>query len=233
MKKITKKELDSILKKHELWLNDEEGGKKADLSNVSLSHMELRGVNLRGADLSGANLKDTNLSSADLSGANLIAANLFGSFLHDANLSYADISSANLTSAFLGHANLKDVIFDEATSSFALHCPEEGSFIGYKTVKNKLIKLLITEDAKRSSATTTMCRCSKAKVLKITDIEEGKEFDSAKSCYDEDFIYKVGKIVEVEDFDEDRWLEASKGIHFFITKEEALQHNKNYIEYIY
>ena len=41
------------------------------------------------------------------------------------------------------------------------------------------------------------------------------------SNHDSDFIYKVGKVVEEPDFEEDRWKEYAEGIHFFITFEEA------------
>lgn len=46
MREISQNELKEILKKHKLWLNNEEGGTRADL----------RGADLRGADLWGADL---------------------------------------------------------------------------------------------------------------------------------------------------------------------------------
>ena len=88
------KKLDEILKLHQMWLKNEEGGQRADLSNA-----DLRGADLRGADLRGANLSDANLSGANLSDANIRNANL-----SDANLSYADLSDANLSGANLSGA---------------------------------------------------------------------------------------------------------------------------------
>ena len=35
------------------------------------------------------------------------------------------------------------------------------------------------------------------------------------------FIYEVGKIVKVENFNTNRWDECSTGIHFFINRENA------------
>lgn len=118
-----------------------------------------------------------------------------------------------------------------------LNCPEEGNFIGYKKImyldkdapsevedKGILVKLLITEDAKRSSGYGRKCRASKAKVLSMTDINTGKEVSVGCSMYDPDFIYKTGEIVEVNNFNNDRWNECSSGIHFFITKQEALDY---------
>ena len=153
--------------------------------------------------------------------ANLRCANLRCANLSNANLSCVDLSNADLSDADLRGADLSCVKYNENTSFLALQCPEEGSFIGFKKCKdNTIVKLLITEDALRSSATSRKCRCSKAKVLEITD-REGNSINSVSSKHDEKFVYEVGKIVEVKDFDSDRWNECSTGIHFFITKREA------------
>ncbi len=66
MKKISKENLEVFLRKHKLWLEEEDGGERANLSGADLS-----GANLSGADLSGADLSGANLSGADLSGADL------------------------------------------------------------------------------------------------------------------------------------------------------------------
>lgn len=56
MKTYTSEELNNILERHKKWLNDEEGGARADLSCANLSGANLRGSNLRRADLRGADL---------------------------------------------------------------------------------------------------------------------------------------------------------------------------------
>lgn len=66
---MTQEELAKILELHKKWLNDEEGGERANLSGADLRWADLSRANLRWADLSGANLSGANLSSADLSGA--------------------------------------------------------------------------------------------------------------------------------------------------------------------
>ena len=206
--------LEEILEKHEKWLNNKEGGEKANLSYADLTNANLRCANLIYADLTDTNLSCANLSYADLKYANLSYANLRGANLNGANLNGADLNGANL----------KDVKYNEYTSFFALQCPEEGSFVGYKKASGKIVKLLIMEDSKRSSATSRKCRCSKAKVLSITNIENTEEYDKVTSDYYEEFIYKVGKIVEVKGFDDDRWEECSTGIHFFLTRDEAVRY---------
>ena len=83
---------------------------------------------------------------------------------------------------------------------------------------------MILADAKRSSATTAKCRCSKAKVLNIEDIKTGEKVMKVSSNYNSNFIYRVGEIVGVDDFDDDRWNECSTGIHFFVNKENAINY---------
>ena len=221
--------LEEILNKHKKWLNGEIGGEKADLSNTDLRHVDLRGinltsVNLRSADLSYASLSCTDLSYADLIDTDLFHADLSCTNLSNANLNRADLSATNFNNANLKYANLKDIKYNECTSFFALQCPEKGSFIGYKKARGKIVELLITEDAKRSSATTRKCRCSKAKVLSITNVGNTVEYKEVHSDFNYSFVYRVGEIVEVKDFDEDRWKQCSTGIHFFLTRDEAVNY---------
>ena len=51
MKKLTQSEIGEKLQKHNRWLNGEDGGEKADLSDSDLSYSDLRYSNLRGSDL--------------------------------------------------------------------------------------------------------------------------------------------------------------------------------------
>ena len=115
--------------------------------------------------------------------------------------------------------------------------PEVGSFIGWKKVFIKglgagIVKLQIPASAKRSSF-GRKCRCSKAKVLKIYGyryerglrnlpaIKHKVYVESAVSTFDPSFEYRVGELIEVEDFDEER-NECSRGIHFFLSEQEAI-----------
>ena len=197
---MTQEELNAILENHKKWLEGN-GGERANL----------KGANLRGANLCGANLCDANLRDADLRDADLRDADL-----RDADLRYADLYGADLCDA-----DLRGVRYNEQTAYYAMQCPEKGAYIGYKKAEGKIVELEIQENAKRSSATTRKCRASKAKVLSITSIDGKEHFEEAKSSRDQSFVYRVGKTVEVKDFDEDRWRECSTGIHHFITREEA------------
>jgi len=99
-------ELKEICLKHIKWINDEDGGERADLFGVDLSRADLSGANLSGANLFGVDLSRANLSVANLSGANLSGANLFGANLSRADLFGADLSRANLSVADLSGADL-------------------------------------------------------------------------------------------------------------------------------
>ena len=152
---------------------------------------------------------------ADLRNANLYGADLYGANQRGANLCGADLCGVDLRNADLcGVENLVSPIA----------CPEKGSFIGWKKCRgNLIVELEICEDAKRSSATTRKCRCDKAKVIAITSPDGGAE-EVAQSSYTPDFIYRVGDIVSVPDFDDNRWNECAPGIHFFISRQEAVDY---------
>ena len=221
------KKLKDILYKHLKWLRGEDGGERANLSGA-----DLFGADLFGADLSGANLYGANLSRANLSWANLYGANLSGADLSGANLYGANLSRANLYGADLSWANLYGASYIEDAKNlfYPIACPESGSFIGWKKARIKdnggecIVKLEICEDAMRSSATGRKCRCSKATVLEVQDINGDVLEQSAVSDRDENFHYVPGSVVSVPDFDKNRWNECSTGIHFYITREEAVRH---------
>ena len=204
----------------------------ADLCDADLYGADLRGADLCNADLSGANLRGGNLRNANLSGGNLRNANLSGGNLCGANLRGADLCDADLCGADLHNADLRGakntdkIAWNAYTAFYPLQCPETGSFIGYKKASGYIIELEICADAKRSSATSRKCRCSKAKVLAITNLDGSESgLTEVRSNYSKEFIYRVGETVEVPDFDDNRWNECAAGIHFFITRDEAVKYH--------
>ena len=204
--------LKEILERHRKWLNDEDGGERADL----------REANLRGANLRGANLCEANLYGADLYGANLRGANLRGADLYGANLYGADLREANLREANLREANLRGA---KNIPFIPLVCPERGSFTAFKKCGSYIIELLIPQDAKRCSATTRKCRASYAKVVAITNMDGSQaEVDHVTNHAYEPIEYKIGEYVHPDSFDDDRWNECSHGIHFFINRQEAVEY---------
>lgn len=160
---------------------------------------DLYGADLRGADLRGANLRRANLRRANLYGADLRGANLYG----------ADLSGADLRRA----------------KGAYMACPTDGSFIGWKKASGYIVKLQIPEDARRSSAGGEKCRCDKAFVIEIQNIDGTKaDIEAIHSNHDNNFVYAVGATVEVSDFDDDRWNECAPEIHFFIDRRAAVEY---------
>ena len=153
--------------------------------------------------------------------ANLCGADLRGADLRNADLCGADLRNADLC----GAKNTDKTAWDAYTAFYPLQCPETGSFIGYKKAAGKIVMLEICADAKRSSATSRKCRCSKAKVLSITNLDGSESgLTEVRSDYSKEFVYCVGEIAEAPDFDENRWNECAPGIHFFVTREEAVKY---------
>ena len=206
--------------------------REANLRGADLREADLRGADLRGADLRVANLRGVILRVADLRGVNLREANLRGADLTEANLRGANLRGANLRVADLRGADLRvadlrgaDLREAENVSFIPYACPDFGIFIGYKKASEHIVELEIPEDAKRLSATTRKCRCDKAKVLRILNYDRTvSDLTEVRSDRDNSFIYKVGEMVTVDDFDEDRWNECSTGIHFFINFQEAVNY---------
>ena len=149
-----------------------------------------------------AYLRGADLRRADLRGADLIGADLSGAYLRGAYLSGAE--------------NVPFVPYS---------CPDTGSFIGYKKANGYIVELEILSDARRCSATGRKCRCDKAKVLSIQNMDGSiADITEVASNYDSSFMYRVGEIVEELNFNEDRWNECSEGIHFFINRQEAVEY---------
>lgn len=180
-------------------------------------------VSYRNRNLQGMNFSNRDLSYYDFSGADLTGADF-----RNSNLTGAHIEGANLHFANLEGAILKDIHFDAATKYFRMRCPEKGPFLGYKLCYNfRVVRLLIPADAKRCSATSEACRCNKAKVLSIQSVDQKVNFQEAEAFVDHRFIYRVGEMVHVKNFNEDRWTDSTTGIHFFMSREEAISYMKS------
>ena len=221
------------LAKHAAWLENEPGGVRIVTEvGADLIYANLRGANLRDANLRGANLRGANLRDADLIGADLIGADLSYANLRDADLSYADLSDADLSYADLSYADLSYANLRDADLSYAENIPDyvsattsivpDGDLVVYKQLANGSIATLkIPASARRSNATGRKCRAEYAEVLAIQD-KEGGAIESDVSWYDSNFVYRVGETVHPHEWCEDRWQECAGGIHFYLTRYEAI-----------
>ncbi|NFN85707.1 pentapeptide repeat-containing protein [Clostridium sporogenes] len=199
---------------------------KRILENRKLKErLVLKEIELFDMDFTSWNLSNIDFSLSAFHRVKFDYANLECAMLRYVDMTSCNIEGTNLYAAVLEYAKLDGIIFDKDTKWFHLHCPEKGAFLAYKKCFNdRLVQLLVPADAKRTSATLPSCRCNKAKVLTIKSFDYKESYMEAWSLVDENFVYRVGEWVEVKDFNEDRWMDSTTGIHFWMTREEA----KNY-----
>lgn len=228
-KTITKEDLNEAIKKHQLWLIGHPDGERMYLEHYDLS----------GRDFSCKMLDHATLRDCILRGACFVSTSLL-----EANFNYSDVTNAHFIRSSPRAALFQDTIGTETTELmvFPMACPDTGSFIGWKKVeihgedewcdeyygfsRHAIAKLLIPEDALRSSGTGRKCRCNKALVLAIEDMD-GNTITypvDARSTFDSLFTYRVGDTVEEPEFDPNRFNVCSKGIHFFINRSEAVMY---------
>ena len=156
-------------------------------------------------------------------------AYLSGAYLSGADLSRADLSGADLSRAKNAElAMAMTVVVPEGEiigwKKAMMASPSKVCERGRKIVYGRaLVKLRIPADAARSNASGRKCRASKAEVLDIEPLCSAPEGAICCSMHDMGFEYSVGDTAKPrEPFDPDRWNECASGIHFFITREEAL-----------
>lgn len=192
----------------------------AGFTRCDMESIKFRDCNLNRLRILNSDCSFGRFINCDLTGANFRDTKLNNGCLQDSELQYASFDHYLMYNCDL--RTTKNL--SESTAAKLLVPPEKGRFIAYKKLASESIAMLeIPASAKRSSATTRKCRSSKARVLKIWD-DNGKLIDQGYSRHDYDFIYRTGELVEVKDFDEDRWSECSTGIHFFLTKQEAIDY---------
>lgn len=224
IKIFTDEELKKVLKLHMTWLvSGGIEGKRAVIANEDMRHKDLSNINLSRAILTGNDMRHTDMSSINLSHAILTGNDMRWIDMGYADLRYAELTGNDMAYTDIRYTYLRDTRIKGCIIPMA--CPSDGDFIGWKKARHcgeeVLVKLLIPEDAKRSSATGRKCRCDKARVIEILSMKDNKELESAVSDYDKNFIYKKGEVVCEPNFCEDRFTECAEGIHFFIDRIEA------------
>lgn len=231
MKRIEKEELVAAIsarkpgerlsfQEKELWDMDLTG---MDLSGMDFVLSSFQNTVLDGVNFEGSSVENSLFDGCSLHGVNFKNANMKTASFRGCDLADSNIEGANLFGAVLERADLNGVRSNEQTRWFRMYCPETGPILGYKKcVNDRLVQLLIPADAKRTSATLPSCRCNKAKVLTIKNFDSTEEYEEAWSLVDENFVYRKGEWVEVKDFNEDRWFDSTTGIHFWMSRDDAI-----------
>ena len=204
-----------------------------EFKNCCMRHTNIESTNIGAAKFTYCDLYYANFSWAKIRTVTFEHCNMCGADFINGTWEKVKILSSSINHAIIRSIKMETPPVIKNTSTYetglALACPETGSFEAWKVVKNNhgkyLIKLLIPADAKRSSATTCKCRCSKAKVLDIIRISAKRHVKSVVNyAYFNTTVYTVGKMVYPDSFDKNRWNECSNGIHFFISKKNALDY---------
>ncbi len=196
------------------------------ITSCKSERMKLINSNLFGSIISNSHMTNFNIDNCVLRSSKLQDSCFSNGYFKNSpitncNLDYSSFNSCEMDNSF-DMSNVSSFVEAQGVTNI---CPEKGSFIGFKKVLHgRIVELLIPEDAIRSSGTNRKCRCDKAVVLSITEID-GSAASVSRECSirDETFVYEVGKVVTSE-CDRNRWKVCSQGIHFFITREEAVQY---------
>lgn len=215
--------------------------KNVDFSDKDLGSCDFTGASIYYCNFTRAFLPYSNFYSSKIDDSDFSEANLRGSIFCNSRIwnckfIKSDLHNTDIGSGVTSPKRLLDADNDFTDALYFQKVPTEGSFIGWKeaiiwsTIAGEpisryfLVKLLIPEDAKRSSAFGIKCRCNKAVVLDIFNLDGSlTEYKlPVHSIRDYAFVYEKGKTVEVPDFDDCWWHECSAGIHFFLDKKAAM-----------
>ena len=164
------------------------------------------------------------LLNTAFSSCSIMGVSIWRIYIYNVEFKYISISECSDAAITTYNSNIKDII--------PQLCPEEGSFIGYKDVEitvehgygSAIAVLEISADADRLTGINGKCRCSKAKVVRIETLDGEILSDTigTSPTSDTKIKYIPGEMVYPDSFDDNILVECSHGIHFFMSKKEAI-----------
>lgn len=228
---LEEKESENILVENKIFTFDIFDYELSKINFVNCSFDLINNVNFKECEFKNCyfnHIKDSNFDNCDFYSSDFTSNHIINVSFKNSFIAFSNFYMSQIVNLKINNCRMRN------NSYLEMECPEEGSFIGYKKLvdfyNNEYIcKLLIPEDAKRSSATSKKCRCSYAKVLEIKNIKNGEMVSSVLhnvrifSEY-KHINYKVGDFVFPDEWDENRFNECSHGIHFFMNKKYALDY---------
>lgn len=121
--KITPKSLDTMLKSHYAWLNqDYENGKEANLSGFDLSGMNLQSKEFAALDAIETNFAGSDLSNAIFDQVVCKKANFTGAILSGAVFNDVDLRGAQFTTEFLAAEEVREITCDDEQLPYLIAC---------------------------------------------------------------------------------------------------------------
>lgn len=232
-------EINEVVRKHQAYLkgsialfkgNVADDGERAHFQGIDLTDVVFDWVDLQCADFSGCDLShvtfgNCTLRDADFRGANVVGARVFGCWTYG--------SFAPEISSKLGYRVIRGVV----TAPMVINGELTGYKVGFvkapmgpqvSTLCPAIITLRIPSEAKKVVFKGDKCRCSCAHVENIVDLFGfAHKYAFATYNYEEgsdNFKYEVGKIAVPDGFNDNPGVTCSHGIHFFLTKQEALDY---------
>lgn len=198
-----------------------------DLSQLCLDGLDLSYVLFRDCNLRGTVFGECIFYEADFAGALVDDMTGFYGCAIDTSTELSLNRVVNARPSF-DRVSSTD-IFSSVT--FSLPLKIDGEFPGYKVAKTAdgtfvLVTLRIPADAKHVVFAGRKCRASKAEVIAITNMF-GTPFPDDTVAYSwlaafGNVSYTKGATVVADYFDPLPSAECTHGIHFFLTREEAI-----------
>ena len=177
------------------------------------------GCKFVGTDFNLCDISCSVISKCSMSDVNFMCSDLSFTVFSDVDGKYTQFYSCEMDKCSAISSNI----------IFPRHVPSDGSFIAWKKAnavdEAVIIKLRIPEDAKRFCA-NDKCRADKVEVLGFETLDGEKLPDDTivHSFWDPKFKYHTG-FIEVYNFDDDPQVECGKGIHFFLSRDDAVNYN--------
>ena len=239
-----------LLRKQSAYLSGE-SKEKPDFKGIDISNMIFSGEDFSEADLSGADCRGTHFNKCKFFGTNFTGARLSGAEFYICKMDMDNEHECYIPKFIFDNKIRADFNFYFETSH-RRGCPitpDSGSFnvfnicdyvemkdtfLGYKILyvgenKYAVATLRISPDDKVIAFENGKCRCARAFVVSIDD--GIKSYQSGVSPIHVNICrYNVGEYVTADYFNDDWLIECSHGIHFFLTRKEAEEYKRYFLE---